>query len=148
MPMPLDMKTRDLPRAVALSGGNARWTGVSGTRYTAEIYPLGLPRPAARGIYMFAKPRGALAQNWIALFVGHADDAARAVRESRRHSFLWDFAVAQGMTAIHLVMSEAGAAQRHDIARDLIRSLLPSLNRETAAMQRYGGVGTNLGVTT
>jgi hypothetical protein len=52
------------------------------------------------------------------------------------------------MTAIHLVTAEAGAAQRLDIVRDLIRSLLPSLNRETASLQRYGGVGTNLGVTT
>lgn len=148
MPMPLDVKTPDPPRAAALSGGNARWTGVSGTRYTAEIFPLGLPVPPARGIYIFAKPRGALAQSWNALYIGHAEDVARAVHESRRHSYLWDFAVEHGMTAIHLVMSEAGAALRHDIARDLIRSLLPSLNRETAAMQRNGGIGTNLGITT
>ena len=150
MPMPLDAKTTATvpPRAAALSGGNARWAGASGARYLAEIYPLGLPVPAARGIYIFAKPRGALAQSWTALYVGHAEDVARAVHESRRHSFLWDFAVEHGMTAIHLVTAEAGAAQRHDIARDLIRSLLPSLNRETAAMQRYGGVGTNLGITT
>src|SRR5690606_10698458 len=59
MPMPLDVKSADLPRATALSGGHARWTGVSGARYTAEIFPLGLPVPAARGIYIFAKPRGA-----------------------------------------------------------------------------------------
>ncbi len=146
--MPLDLKLAIPPRVAALSGGSARWSGVSGTRYTAEIYPLGLPVPAVRGIYIFAKPRGALAQSWTALYVGHAEDVARAVHESRRHSYLWDFAVEHGMTAIHLVMSEAGAAHRHDIARDLIRCLLPSLNRETAAMQRYGGVGTNLGVTT
>ncbi len=150
--MPLDLDTgvakQDPPRAPALSGGSARWTGVSGTRYTAEIYPLGLAVPAKRGIYIFAKPRGPLAQSWLALYVGHAENVASAVHESRRHSYLWDFAVELGMTAIHLVTAEAGAAQRHDIARDLIRSLLPSLNRETAAMQRYGGVGTNLGVTT
>ena len=148
MPMPLDVRPTDVPRVSALSGGSARWAGASGIRYAAEIYPLGLPVPAAPGVYLFAKPRGALAQSWIALFVGHADDVARAVHENRRHSFLWDFAVAHGMTAIHLVMSEEGAAQRHDIARDLVRSLLPSLNRETAAMQRLGGIGTNLGVTT
>lgn len=148
MPMPLDVKTPHSPLAAVRSCGHARWTGASGTRYMAEIYPLGLPVPAQRGIYIFAKPRGALAQSWTALYVGHAEDVARAVQESRRHSYLWDFAVEHGMTAIHLVMSEAGAAQRHDIARDLVRSLLPSLNRETAAMQRYGGVGTNLGITT
>lgn len=148
--MPLDVKTETTaePRASALSGGSARWTGVSGVRYVAEIYPLGLAVPAKRGVYIFAKPRGPLAQSWTALFVGHAEDVAGAVHESRRHSYLWDFAVEHGMTAIHLVTAEAGAAQRLDIARDLIRSLLPSLNRETAAMQRYGGVGTNLGVTT
>jgi hypothetical protein len=148
--MPLDVKTgsNDTPRIAAFSGGRARWTGLSGTRYTAEIFPLGLAVPARRGIYIYAKPRGALAQSWLALYVGHAEDVASAVHESRRHSYLWDFAVEHGMTAIHLVTAEAGAAQRHDIVRDLIRSLLPSLNRETATMQRYGGVGTNLGVTT
>ena len=148
--MPLDVKTEsnDAPRIAAPSGGHARWTGVSGTRYTAEIFPLGVSVPARRGIFIFAKPRGALAQSWLALYVGHAEDVASAVHESRRHSYLWDFAVEHGMTAIHLVTAEAGAAQRHDIVRDLIRSLLPSLNRETATMQRHGGVGTNLGVTT
>jgi hypothetical protein len=148
--MPLDAKTdtSEPPRPAALSGGTARWTGVSGTRYAAEIFPLGLAVPAKRGIYIFAKPRGPLAQSWCALYVGHAEDVARAVHESRRHSYLWDFAVELGMTAIHLVTAEAGAAQRHDIVRDLVRSLLPSLNRETATMQRYGGVGTNLGLTT
>jgi hypothetical protein len=145
---PDDKPTQDEPRAAALSGGGARWTGASGTRYTAEIFPLGLAIPARPGVFILAKPRAALAQSWTALYVGHAEDVARAVHESRRHSYLWDFAVELGMTAIHLVTAEAGAAQRHDIARDLVRSLLPSLNRETAAMQRYGGVGTNLGVTT
>jgi len=148
--MPLDVKTetKNVPRPAALSGGIARWTGVSGTRYMAEIFPLGIAVPARRGIYIYAKPRGALAQSWLALYVGHAEDVASAVHESRRHSYLWDFAVEHGMTAIHLVTAEAGAAQRLDIVRDLVRSLLPSLNRETASMQRYGGVGTNLGVTT
>ena len=148
--MPLDVKTGndDTARIAAPSGGHARWTGVSGTRYVAEIFPLGIAVPARRGVYIYAKPRGALAQSWLALHVGHAEDVASAVHESRRHSYLWDFAVEHGMTAIHLVTAEAGAAQRHDIVRDLIRSLLPSLNRETAAVQRYGGVGTNLGVTT
>lgn len=139
---------KEEPRPAALSCGSARWTGVSGTRYTAEIFPLGLAVPARTGVYILAKPRGPLAQSWTALYVGHAEDVARAVHESRRHSYLWDFAVELGMTAIHLVTAEAGAAERHDIARDLVRSLLPSLNRETAAMQRFGGVGTNLGVTT
>ncbi len=151
MPTDLDasLAIQDQPRAApALSGGSARWTGAGGTRYVAEIFPLGVAVPPRRGVYILAKPRGSLAQNWTALYVGHAEDASRAVHESRRHSYLWDFAVELGMTAIHLVTTEAGAAQRHDIARDLIRSLLPSLNRETAAMQRYGGVGTNLGVTT
>jgi hypothetical protein len=149
MPMPLDVKTdaKDM-RHDALAGGTARWTGVSGARYLAEIFPLGLAVPARRGIYIFAKPRGPLAQSWTALYVGHAENVASAVHESRRHSYLWDFAVEHGMTAIHLVTAETGAAQRHDIVRDLIRSLLPSLNRETAAMTRSGGVGTNLGLTT
>lgn len=148
--MPLDAKTsmNDAPRVAPLSGGQARWTGVSGARYTAEIFPLGLALPAQRGIFIYAKPRGPLAQSWTALYVGHAEDVARAVHESRRHSYLWDFAVEHGMTAIHFVTAEAGAARRLDIARDLVRSLLPSLNRETAAMQRYGGVGTSLGVAT
>jgi hypothetical protein len=152
--MPLDLKTSDAkqtqdePRAAALSCGSARWTGLSGTRYTAEIFPLGLALPARPAVYIFAKHRGPLAQSWAALYVGHAEDVARAVHESRRHSYLWDFAVELGMTAIHLVTAEAGAAGRHGIARDLVRSLLPSLNRETASMQRFGGVGTNLGVTT
>ena len=141
-------EAKEEPRFSTLSGGTARWIGVSGTRYAAEIYPLGLAVPAKPGIYILAKLRGPLAQSWTALYVGHAEDVARAVHESRRHSYLWDFAVELGMTAIHLVRAEAGAAERHDIARDLIRSLLPSLNRETAAMQRFGGVGTNLGVTT
>jgi hypothetical protein len=147
--MPLDVK-KDAKefRPAGLSGGSARWTGASGARYTAEIYPLGLALPPKRGIYLYAKPRGPLAQSWTALFVGHAENVAAAVHESRRHSYLWDFAVEHGMTAIHFVTAEAGAAQRHDIARDLIRSLLPSLNRETASMQRSGGVGTNLGLTT
>jgi hypothetical protein len=147
--MPLDVKTdaKDA-RHTALNGGSARWTGVSGQRYLAEIFPLGLAVPPRRGIYIFAKPRGPLAQSWTALYVGHAENVASAVHESRRHSYLWDFAVEHGMTAIHLVTAEAGAAQRHDIVRDLIRSLLPSLNRETAAMTRSGGVGTNLGLTT
>jgi hypothetical protein len=148
--MPLDVKTEsnDTPRIAAHSGGCARWIGASGMRYTAGIFPLGVSVPARRGIFIFAKPRGAFAQSWMALYVGHAEDVASAVHESRRHSYLWDFAVEHGMTAIHLVTAEAGAAQRHDIVRDLIRSLLPSLNRETATMQRFGGVGTNLGVTT
>ena len=149
--MPLDLETREVraePRFAALSGGSARWMGVGGRRYAAEIYPLGLAVPAKAGVYILAKPRSPLAQSWTALYVGHAEDVARAVHESRRHSYLWDFAVELGMTAIHLVTAAAGAAERHDIARDLVRSLLPSLNRETAAMQRFGGVGTNLGVTT
>lgn len=147
--MPLDVKTdANETRHVVRSGGTARWTGAGGTRYLAEIFPLGIAVPPKRGIYIYAKPRGPLAQSWTALFVGHAENVAAAVHESRRHSYLWDFAVEHGMTAIHFVTAEAGAAQRHDIARDLIRSLLPSLNRETAAMQRSGGVGTNLGLTT
>jgi hypothetical protein len=147
--MPLDVKTdaKDA-RHAALTGGIARWTGVSGARYLAEIYPLGLAVPQKRGVYIFAKPRGPLAQSWTALYVGHAENVASAVHESRRHSYLWDFAVEHGMTAIHLVTAEASAALRHDIVRDLIRSLLPSLNRETAAVTRPGGVGTNLGLTT
>ena len=148
--MPLDVKSeaKSEPRHAALSGGGARWTGVSGARYLAEIYPLGLAVPPKRGVYIFAKPRGPIAQSWTALYVGHAENVAIAVHESRRHSYLWDFAVEHGMTAIHLVTAEASAALRHDIIRDLIRSLLPSLNRETAAMTRPGGVGTNLGLTT
>jgi len=148
--MPLDVKTElnDAPHAAAPPCAFARWTGVSGTRYAAEIFPLGLALPTRRGIYIYAKPRGHAALSWSALYVGHAEDVSGAVHESRRHSYLWDFAVELGMTAIHLVTAEAGATIRLDVARDLIRSLLPSLNRETALMQRYGGVGTSLGVTT
>ena len=152
--MPLDLKTSDAkqtqdePRAAALSCGSARWTGLSGTRYTAEIFPLGLALPAQRGIFIYAKQRGPLAQSWTALFVGSDADMATAIRDVRRHSHLWNFAVELGMTAIHLVTAAAGAAERHDIARDLIRSLLPSLNRETTAMRSLGAGGTNLGVTT
>jgi hypothetical protein len=149
--MPLDVKTsaaKNEPRPQPLAGGQARWLAASGARYVADIFPLGLALPARPAVYILAKPRGPLAQSWTALYVGHAEDVARAVHESRRHSYLWDFAVELGMTAIHLVTAEAGAAGRHAIVRDLVRSLLPSLNRETAAMQRYGGVGTSLGVTT
>ena len=141
---PRDDKTQ--PHRRAVSGGHARWIGASGNRYSAEIYPLGLALPPVPGVFIMARQRGPLAQSWTALYVGTDADTASAVREVRRHSHLWDFAVELGMTAIHLVTAAAGAAERHDIARDLIRSLLPSLNRETAAMPRAGG--TNLGVTT
>ncbi|MGH7003606.1 MAG: hypothetical protein ACREIP_06630 [Alphaproteobacteria bacterium] len=136
------------PRLRAASGGCARWIGASGKRYSAEIYPLGFALPAGPGVFILAKQRGPLAQSWVALFVGSDANAAAAIGDARRHLHLWNFAVELGLTAIHLVTAAAGAAERHDIARDLIRSLLPSLNRETAAMQRFGGVGTNLGVTT
>ena len=143
---PRDDKT--LPHRRAVTGGCARWIGASGRRYSADLYPLGLALPPVAGVFILAKQRGPLAQSWTALFVGTDADVAQAVRDVRRHSHLWDFAVELGMTAIHLVTAAAGAAERHDIARDLIRSLLPSLNRETAAMQRFGASGTNLGVTT
>ena len=136
------------PRLGAVSGGCARWIGASGKRYSAGIYKLGAALPAAPGILILAKPRGASGPNWTALFVGSDAQVASAIGDIRRHSHLWNFAVELGLSAIHLVTAAAGAAERHDIARDLIRSLLPSLNRETAAMHRLGGVGTSLGVTT
>jgi len=136
------------PRSRAVSGGFARWIGASGRRYSAEIYPLGLALPPTAGVFIMAKLRGPLAQSWTALFVGSDADLASAIRDVRRHSHLWNFAVELGMTAIHLVTAAAGAAERHEIARDLIRSLLPSLNRETTAMRSLGAGGTNLGVTT
>jgi hypothetical protein len=149
--MALDLDNREapdgVPRAAALHGGSARWIGASGRRYTAEIYPLGLTLPARPGVLILAKPRGPLAHSWTALYVGAVADARGAVRDTKRHPHLWNFAVELGLTAIHLVTAAASAAERHDIARDLIRSLLPSLNRETASMQR-SGLGTNLGVTT
>jgi hypothetical protein len=148
--MPLDLDPREAPetaRPPAQPQGSARWFGASGRRYTAEIYPLGHAVPKTSGVFIFAKPRGPQAQCWTALYVGADADVRAALRDAKRHPHLWNFAVELGMTAIHLVTAAASAAERHDIARDLLRSLLPSLNRETAAIQR-GGVGTNLGVTT
>ena len=142
-----DREARDTPRASALHGGSARWVGAGGKRYIADIYPLGLAIPAVAGIFILAKPRSPLAQSWTALYVGADADLRAAIRDTKRHPHLWNFAVELGLTAIHLVTAAASAAERHDIARDLIRSLLPSLNRETAAMQR-SGLGTNLGITT
>jgi len=142
-----DRQALTAPRASALHGGSARWVGAGGKRYTADIYPLGLAIPARPGVFILAKPRSPLAQSWTALYVGTDADAAAGIRDAKRHSYLWNFAVELGLTAIHLVTAAASATERHDIARDLIRSLLPSLNRETAAMQR-SGLGTNLGITT
>jgi hypothetical protein len=142
-----DRENPEAPRPAGLHGGSARWIGAEGRRHVAEIYPLGLALPARPGVFILAKPRAPLAQSWTALFVGADADVAAALREARKHTYLWHFAVELGMTAIHLVAAGTGAAERHAIVRDLVRSLLPSLNRESAAMQRFG-LGTNLGVTT
>lgn len=140
------------PRAAALSGGSARWIGGEGRVYLADIYPLGLAVPARPGVFVFAKPRTPLAQSWTALFVGGDADAAAALRTAQQHTELWHFAVELGMTAIHLVTAVAGATEfdataRGAVVRDLVGSLLPSLNRETASMQRPGA-SAGLGVTT
>ncbi|MCW5773630.1 MAG: hypothetical protein KIT16_18455 [Rhodospirillaceae bacterium] len=140
------------PRAAALSGGSARWIGAAGIAYHAEIFPLGLAVPARPGVFILAKPRTPLAQSWTALYVGADADVAAALDRARHQSPLWNFAVERGMTAIHLVTAGAGAyaldvSARDAAVRDLVVSLLPSLNHESVSMQRPGA-SAGLGVTT
>ncbi len=125
--------------------GTARWRGASGTEYDAEIYPLGLPLPPAAGVVLLARPRCWRAQSWIAIHVGQSANVAAFVRDEMRRGRNWGYAVEQGMTAVHIVRVEGGAALRFDIERDLVGSLLPVLNGDAAP--RRAGAGANLGVT-
>jgi hypothetical protein len=125
----------------------ARWPGADGDVYDAEIYPLGITLPAVPAVFLLARPRCFKAHSWVALYVGQAPDIAAALRAALGHGRVWGYAVEQGMTAVHIVRVEGGAVPRCRVERDLVRSLLPSLNREIAASDGFAGPSVNLGVT-
>jgi hypothetical protein len=125
----------------------ARWRGASGEDYAAAIYPLGVALPSVPAVFLFARPRCFKAQSWVALYVGQTADVAAAMRAAAGHGRFWGYAVEQGMTAVHIVRVEGGAVPRSRVERDLVRSLLPSLNREIATSARFAGPSANLGVT-
>jgi hypothetical protein len=147
----LDEYRRDLVRRRTAMASGARWTGESGAVHHASVHPLGVPLPDIAGAFILARPDRREPQNWVALYVATAASVGKKIRtrldtDTLWYHAVWNSAVALGLTAVHIVAS-ADAAERQDIADDLVRSLFPSLNREIAALRRRGVAGGRHGVT-
>ncbi len=147
----IDEYRASLAQQRAHAAANAVWRGAGGQDYRASVHGLGLVLPDTAGAFILARQEKREPHKWAALYIATAAAVGPKIRnrldtDTLWYHAVWKSAVALGLTAVHIVAS-ADAAERQDIADDLVRSLLPSLNREISALRGQGRFGGGFGVT-
>jgi hypothetical protein len=117
-----------VPPAPALQPLRVIWIGASGTRYSAELYPIGTTFHRIPGIYIFCQI--ASLTTWRAVYVGQTDDLDRRLREELAHHHRWQSIRAAGATHVGVIRVSGSLDDRLRIETDLRRGLNPPCNRQ------------------
>ena len=109
-------------------------TGASGRRYVFNVVVANSALPAGPGLYVICSPNG---HQWRAYYVGEAESLdARAGTGLRSHE-QWERAQTLGATHIGYFSFDGTAFQRRAVEDDLVRGVVPDLNREYLGQARY-----------
>ena len=79
------------------------WTGLSGTRYEFQHFPIGTVFNPVGGVYIFCKAAGP--NNWHAVYVGETDNFLRRLTNELATHHRWDAICRIGATHVSALVT-------------------------------------------